>query len=80
MKRSHTILIVVGLGLFAFVASRVGWIPLLHQLMTASLAIPVLVSFSFLRLVLQTHAWRIALREEGVAATSRCSVPRCPNR
>ncbi len=43
MKRSDTILIVVGLGLFAFVASRIGWIALLHQLMTASLAIPVLV-------------------------------------
>ncbi len=71
MKRSDTILIVVGLGLFAFVASRIGWIPLLHQLMTASLAIPVLVSISFLRLVLQTHAWRIALRKEGVAATFR---------
>ncbi len=71
MKRSDTILIVVGLGLFASVASRIGWIPLLHQLMTVSLAIPVLVSVSFLRLVLQTHAWRIALREEGVAATFR---------
>ena len=68
MKRSDTILIVVGLGLFGFVASRIGWIPLLHQLMTASLAIPVLVSISFLRLLLQTHAWRIALRQEGVTA------------
>jgi hypothetical protein len=71
MKRSDTILIVVGLALFAFVASRIGWIPLVHQLMKASLAIPVLVSVSFLRLVLQTHSWRIALREEGVAATFR---------
>ena len=56
MKRSDTILIVVGLGLFAFVASRIGWIPLLHQLMTASPAIPVFVSVNFLRIVLQTHA------------------------
>jgi len=57
MKHSDTILIAVGLALLAFVASRVGWIPLLPQLMTASLAIPVLVSVSFVRLVLQTHAW-----------------------
>jgi len=71
MKRSDAILMVVGLGLLGFVASRVGWIPLLHELMKVSLAIPVLVSVSFLRLVLQTHAWRIALREEGVATTFR---------
>jgi hypothetical protein len=69
MKRSDTILIAVGLGLFAFVASRIGWTALLHQLMTASLAMPVVVSISFLRLVLQTHAWRIALQKEGVTAT-----------
>jgi hypothetical protein len=68
MKRSDTILIALGLGLFAFVASRIGWSALAHQLMTASLAIPVLVSISFLRLLLQTHAWRIALRQEGVTA------------
>jgi Lysylphosphatidylglycerol synthase TM region len=66
MKRSDAILIAAGLGLFAFVASRIGWTGLLHQLMTASLAIPVLVSVSFLRLLLQTRAWRIALRREGV--------------
>jgi lysylphosphatidylglycerol synthase-like protein len=66
MKRSDAILIAAGLGLFAFVASRIGWTGLLHQLMTASLAIPVLVSVSFLRLLLQTRAWRIALRQEGV--------------
>jgi len=66
MKRSDAILITAGLGLFAFVASRIGWSALVHQLMTASLAIPLLVSISFLRLLLQTHAWRIALRQEGV--------------
>ena len=71
MKRGDTILMVVGLALFACVASRVGWIPFLHQLTIAPLAMPVLVSVSFLRLVLQTHARRIALREEGVAATFR---------
>src|SRR5215470_11482271 len=66
MKRSDAILTAAGLGLFAFVASRIGWAGLLHQLMTASLAIPVLVSVSFLRLLLQTQAWRIALRQEGM--------------
>ena len=68
MKRSHTILVAAGLGLFAFVASRIGWTALFHQLITASLAIPVVVFVSFLRLLLQTQAWRIALREEGVTA------------
>jgi len=66
MKRSDAILVAAGLGLFAFVASRIGWTALFHQLITASLAIPVLVFISFLRLLLQTHAWRIALRQEGM--------------
>ena len=60
MKRCDTILIVAGFGLLAFVASRIGWTAVVHQLMTASRAIPVLVAVSFMRLVLQTHAWRIA--------------------
>jgi hypothetical protein len=69
MKRSDAILFTAGLGLFAFVASRIGWSGLVHQLMTASLAIPLLVSISFLRLLLQTHAWRIALQQEGVTTS-----------
>jgi Lysylphosphatidylglycerol synthase TM region len=69
MKRSDAILIAAGLGLFAFVASRIGWSALVHQLMIAWLAIPALVSISLLRLLLQTHAWRIALQQEGVTIT-----------
>jgi len=69
MKRIDAILIVAGLGLFAVVASRIGWTGFFHQLKIASLAVPVLVGVSFLRLVLQTHAWRIALQQEGVSAT-----------
>jgi Lysylphosphatidylglycerol synthase TM region len=68
MKRSDTILVAAGLGLFALVASRIGWTGLFHQLITASLAIPVVVFLSFSRLLLQTQAWRIALDEEGVTA------------
>jgi hypothetical protein len=61
MKRTDAILTVaVGLGLFAFVASRIGWNGLLHQLKLASLAVPVLVSISFV-----TQAWRIALHQGG---------------
>jgi hypothetical protein len=69
MKRSDAILIAAGLGLFAFVASRIDWSALVHQLMIAWLAISALVSISFLRLLLQTHAWRIALQQEGVTTT-----------
>ena len=68
MKRSDTIFVAAGLGLFAFVASRIGWSELAHQLIAASFAIPVLASVSLLRLLLQTHAWRIALQQEGVTA------------
>ena len=71
MKRTDAILTAVGLGLFAFVASRIGWAGLFHQLKMASLAMPVLVSVSFLRLLLQTQAWRLALDQEGVKTTFR---------
>jgi len=69
MKRSETILVGIGLGLLAIVASRIGWATLFRQLKTAWLAIPVLVALSLLRLVLQTHSWRVALRKEGVTTT-----------
>jgi hypothetical protein len=67
MKKTDTIMTAVGFGLFAFVASRIGWNGLLHQLRLASLAVPALVSISVVRLLLQTQAWRIALHQEGVA-------------
>src|SRR5262249_4015666 len=69
MKRSEVIFAVVGLSLFGFVASRVGWTPLVHQLASASLAIPILIVISFLRLLLQTHAWHIGLQQEGVTTS-----------
>src|SRR5207249_9386571 len=69
MKRSETILAAIGLGLFGLVASRIGWAALFHQVKAAWLAIPVLVGFSWLRLLLQTLSWRTALQEEGVKST-----------
>ena len=69
MKRSETILVGVGLGLLAIVASRIGWAAVFLQLKTAWLAIPILVGLSLLRLLLQTHSWRMALLKEGVTTT-----------
>jgi hypothetical protein len=69
MKRSEVIFAVIGLSLFGFVASRIGWTPLVHQLASASLAIPILICISLLRLLLQTHAWRIGLQQEGVTTS-----------
>ncbi len=67
MKRIETLLTVAGLGLFAFVVSKVGWSTVVYELRTVWIALPVLVAFSVVRLLLQTQSWGLALREEGVA-------------
>lgn len=68
MKRSEVIFVAVGLGLFAFVASKIGWGSVVDQLSAAWPAVPALVALSFLRLLLQTRSWLIALRSEGITA------------
>ena len=69
MKRTEVILVAIGLGLFAFVASKIGWRSVVDQLSAAWPAVPALAALSFLRLLLQTRSWLIALRSEGITAT-----------
>ena len=66
MKRIETLLTVAGLGLFAFVVSKIGWSTVVYELRTVWIALPVLVALSVARLLLQTQSWAVALREEGV--------------
>ena len=71
MKKTEAILVAVGLALFAFVASKIGWRSVVDQLSAAWPAVPALAALSLLRLLLQTNSWRIALRSQGVAANFR---------
>jgi hypothetical protein len=70
VKKTEVIFVAVGLGLFAFVASKIGWRSVVDQLRAAWPAIPALVGLGFLRLLLQTRSWQIALRSEGITASS----------
>jgi hypothetical protein len=66
VKRVETIIVVVGLGLFAVVMSKIGWTAALTELRRIWLAIPLLIALSVVRLFLQTRSWKIALRAEGL--------------
>ena len=66
MKRIETLFVAAGLGLFVVVVSRIGWGAALHELRTVWIALPLVVGLSVVRLLLQTQAWKMALREEGV--------------
>jgi hypothetical protein len=66
VKRIETLFVVGGLGLFAVVLSRIGWGAVLQELRTVWTVLPLVVGLSVVRLLMQTHAWRMALREEGV--------------
>lgn len=71
MKKTEAIFAAVGLGLFAFVASKIGWGSVVDQLRAAWPAVPALVALSFLRVLLQTRSWLLALHSEGITANFR---------
>ena len=66
MKRIETLFVAAGLGLFAVVVSRIGWGVVLQELRAVWIVLPLVVGLSAVRLLLQTQAWKVALREEGV--------------
>ncbi len=57
MKRIETLLTVAGLGLFAFVVSKIGWSTVVYELRPVWIALPALVALSVARLLLQTQSW-----------------------
>ncbi len=71
MKRIDAVLGAVGLALCLLVVSRIGRVGLVHALEAARLGLLILTGFAFIRLLLQTAAWMIALRAEGVRTPVR---------
>ncbi|MBV9227263.1 MAG: flippase-like domain-containing protein [Acidobacteriaceae bacterium] len=66
IKKWDTPLVIVGLGLFAFAAGRIGWGAIIQAIEEAGTAVAIILGLSLVRLVLQTRSWSIALRVDGI--------------
>ena len=66
MKRIDAVLGAAGLALCFLVVSKIGSPELIHELKAARFGLLILIGFTFLRLMLQTAAWAVALRAEGI--------------
>ena len=71
-------LAVAGLALLAFVASRIGTDALVREIAIVRVGLPIIVVLSFLRLVLQTRSWSIALALDGIRSSTRELICNCP--
>ena len=69
-KKLEALSAIAGIGLFAFAAEKIGWSAVFQTLLQARFAVAVVFVLSLSRLLLQTCAWSIALRADGV----RCST------
>jgi hypothetical protein len=65
-RRYEALLAGLGLALFAFVATRIGWGAVIGALKQSSTAVAVIIVLSLARLTLQTRSWSIALRADGI--------------
>lgn len=68
MNKKNIAIMAVGLGLFAFVAAKMGWSGMIQELKAVWIALPILVGLGAGRLVLQTLAWSCALKADGIHA------------
>jgi hypothetical protein len=67
MSRKYEALLAgLGLALFAFVATRIGWGDVIVALKQSGAAVAVIVGLGILRLTLQTRSWSIALHADGI--------------
>lgn len=68
MKRGRQLtLALIGAALFGWVIVRVGLPAFLHQVRAMSIALPVVITLSLCRLLLQTTAWSATLNGEGLS-------------
>ncbi len=69
MHKKHVAIMMAGLGLFGFVAAKMGWHAMVQELETVWLALPILLGLSSARMLLQTLAWSCALEADGIRAS-----------
>jgi hypothetical protein len=65
------LLAVAGLALFAFVAGRIGTGAFVRAIAAVRMGLPIVVALSFVRLVLQTKSWSVALALDGIKSSTR---------
>jgi hypothetical protein len=68
IKKWDALLAAAGFALFAYAAQRIGWGSVIQALARAQPAVAAIIVLSFVRLVLQTQSWSIALRLDGINA------------
>lgn len=66
MNRKNMLIMAAGLGLFAFVAARMGWSAMIQELKTVWIGLPILIGLSSARMLLQALAWSCALEADGI--------------
>jgi hypothetical protein len=68
--KRDALLAVAGIGLFAFAAERIGWSAIARAIEQGGVAVAIILALSLVRLFLQTRAWSIALRSDGIEASA----------
>lgn len=68
-KRRDLVLAFVGLAILVFALNWVGMGNLLRQMSVLRIGLPVILTLSFARLIVQSVAWNLALRHEGIHST-----------
>ena len=67
MSRKYEALLAgLGLALFGFVATRIGWGAVIVALKQSGAAVTIIAGLGILRLTLQTRSWSVALRADGI--------------
>jgi hypothetical protein len=68
--KKDALLAMAGLGLFAFAAERIGWDAVVRAIEQGGSAVAIILGLSLVRLFLQTRAWSIALRLDGIESSA----------
>lgn len=69
IKKRDALLAAAGVALFVFAAGRIGWSAVIRAIEETRTAVAIIIGLSLVRLILQTHAWSIALRANGVKSS-----------
>jgi hypothetical protein len=67
-RKRDALLAAAGVALLVFAAGHIGWGAVIGALKEARIAVATIIGLSLARLILQTRAWSIALRSDGVEA------------
>lgn len=66
IKKSDAVVAAAGLALFTFTAGRIGWGAVIRAIAEARTGVAIIIVLSLIRLILQSRAWSIALRLDGI--------------